>query len=83
MDIDTLKAIIDANVYTNHDNEVTAEMVKAALYALADAIGGGNVLESAIVEEDGLYFVDGFLNIGMSLTSQGVNGIGFISAREV
>lgn len=34
-----LHAIIDANVYTNNNNEITAQMLRQALYALADNVG--------------------------------------------
>ena len=37
---DQIKAIINANIYTNHNNEITAEMLRQPLYALADNTGG-------------------------------------------
>lgn len=40
MNADQIKAIIDANVYTNHNNEVSAEMLRQPLYALAENSGG-------------------------------------------
>lgn len=40
MNADQIKAIINANVYPNHDNEITAEMLRQPLYALADNSGG-------------------------------------------
>jgi len=36
-----LKAAIAANVYQNHNNEVTANMVKAAMNAMTDSLGAG------------------------------------------
>lgn len=38
---DNLKATIALNVYENHENEVTANMVKAAMNAMVDSIGAG------------------------------------------
>lgn len=40
MNVDQIKAIINANVYTNHNNEITAEMLRQPLYALAENSGG-------------------------------------------
>lgn len=37
----TLLAAIAANIYTNHDNEVTAAMVKAAVDAMVSSLGSG------------------------------------------
>lgn len=36
-----LKGVIASQVYTNHNNEVTAEMVKTAMNAMTDSLGAG------------------------------------------
>lgn len=38
---DNLKATIASNVYENHRNQVTANMVKAAMNAMTDSLGAG------------------------------------------
>lgn len=38
---DNLKATIALNVYENHNNQVTANMVKAAMNAMTDSLGAG------------------------------------------
>lgn len=77
-----IKAIIDANIYTNHNGEVTADMVRQPLYALADNMRG-TPIDAGLVAEDGLYFVDAYLNIGAQLTQDGFAAINFLTFREV
>lgn len=74
--VEQIKAIIDANVYENHNNEVTANGVKAAMYALADAIGEASEVRAQFVnvEEDGLFVVDQDWKIGFQVTPNGMSG---------
>ena len=42
------KATIAANVYTNHNNEVTAEMVKAGINAVVDTLIAGGFIYKGV-----------------------------------
>lgn len=64
--IDNLKAVIAANVYENHNNEVTANMVKAALNAVVDML-------FPQVAEDGWHLVDEQLNVALKYDADGLD----------
>lgn len=64
--IDNLKAVIAANVYENHNNEVTANMVKAALNAVVDML-------FPQVAEDGWHLVDEQLNVALKYDTDGLD----------
>lgn len=64
--IDNLKAVIAANVYENHNNDVTANMVKAALNAVVDML-------FPQVTEDGWHLVDEQLNVALKYDADGLD----------
>lgn len=64
--IDNLKAIIAANVYENHNNEVTANMVKSALNAVVDML-------FPQVTEDGWHLVDEQMNVALKYDADGLD----------
>lgn len=64
--IDNLKAIIAANVYENHRNMVTAEMVKSALNAVVDML-------FPQVTEAGWHLVDEQMNIALKYDANGLD----------
>lgn len=64
--IDNLKAVIAANVYENHNNEVTANMVKAALNAIVDML----FQQTA---ENGWHLVDEQRNVALKYDTDGLD----------
>lgn len=56
---------------------VTEAASKEEVRQLGQNVGG------AQVEEDGLFYVDQRLNVGLSLTSEGVKGIGIITSKDI
>lgn len=64
--IDSLKAVIAANVYENNNQEITANMVKAALNSVVDML-------FPQVSEDGWHLVDEALNVAMKYDADGLD----------
>ena len=56
---------------------VTEAASKEEVRQISQNVGG------AQVEEDGLFYVDQKLNVGLSLTSEGVKGIGIITSKDI
>lgn len=64
--IDSLKAVIAANIYENNNQEIIANMVKAALNSVVDML-------FPQVSEDGWYLVDEALNVAMKYDADGLD----------
>lgn len=60
------------------DKALSAEMGKQ-LAAMIENTG----LQCAEVNEDGIFFVDNGLNVGASITSEGINAINILTMQDI
>ena len=70
-------AIINDLITGGADKALSAEMGKT----LAEMIGTTG-LQSAEVSQDGLYFVDAYLNVGASIVPDGLHAINILEFKD-
>lgn len=74
--------IVNDLVTGGADKALSAQM-GVTLNGMVQDLAGAMLLETANVEEEGLFFVDGNLNIGVKIVPEGLVAINNLTYREV